>query len=107
MEIRHSKTLKNALGVTVLLLALAALQSPLWRPAVAPRCVTAKAGGTVFFEYEYDIEKATILHGRTASVAATGPRELKIHGNAPGHTCLIIHYKGGESRLYEVVLLPA
>jgi hypothetical protein len=106
MQTRHHNFLKNALAITALLISLAALQSPLWRPDTAPRCVTAKAGGTVTFDYQSDIEKATILHRRTASLAVTGPRQLVIHGNAPGRTCLIIHYKGGESRLYEVVILP-
>ena len=106
MKRRHHNLLKNALSIGALVISLGALQSPLWRPVVAPRCVTAKAGKTVTFEYEYNIEKATILHSRTAGVLASGPRQLMIHGREPGHTCLIIRYKGGESKLFDVVVLP-
>jgi hypothetical protein len=106
METRRHNCLKNALSVTALLISLAALQSPLWRPASEPYCVTAKAGGTVTFDYNCDIEKATILHRRTATLSVTGPRQVKIHGVAPGRTALIIRYGGGESRLYKVVILP-
>jgi hypothetical protein len=98
--------LKNALSITALLISLAALQCPLWFPAGALRCVTARAGDNVFFDYEDDIRKATIMQSGTATVLATGPRQLMIHGNAPGRTCLIINYKDGQSRLFEVVVLP-
>jgi hypothetical protein len=106
METRRNIALKNALSTTALLISLAALQCPLWLPAMATHSVTAKAGGTVVFDYDGDIARATILQGRTANVEATGPRQLMIHGNMPGRTCLIIKNKDGQSRLYEVVVLP-
>jgi hypothetical protein len=106
MKSNRSRYLKNALSITALLLSLAALQCPLWLPAVATRTVTAKAGATVFFEYEGRLAKASILQSRTASLSAAGPYKLAIHAHTPGRTCMIIHYKDGRSRLYEVVVLP-
>ena len=89
-----------------MVLSLAVLQSPLWLPAMRPLCVTAKTGGTVLFNYGRDIDTATILEKRIASLTDAGLHQLMIHAHAPGRTCLIINYKGGESRLYEVVVLP-
>ena len=106
MEIRRAKGLMNVVGVTALMLLLAALQSPLWRPATAPQCFTAKPGGTLLFDYGRDIVRASILQKHTASLSSAGPHRLAIHAHAPGRTCLIIHYKNGENRLYEVVVLP-
>jgi Flp pilus assembly secretin CpaC len=105
METRHS-FLKNALSITALVISLAALQCPLWLPALATHRITAKTGGTAVFDYEHDIEKATILRSTIANISAAGPHQLMIHGNKPGRTTLIINYKDGKSRLYEVVVLP-
>jgi hypothetical protein len=102
----ETNIVKNALSVIALLLSLAAVQSPLWRPAVPPRCVTAKAGGTVLVDYGRAIDRASILQKRTATLTAAGPHRLMIHAHAPGRTCLIINYKDGQSRLYEVVVIP-
>jgi len=106
MEHSRRNHLKNALSVIALVLSLAALQSPLWRPAGVSRCLTAKAGGTVLLDYGHDIERASILQKRTASLTAAGPHRLMIHAHAPGRTSLIINYRDGQSRLYEVVVLP-
>ena len=106
MDTRRHILLKNALSITALILSMAALQSPLWRPRVAPRSVTAKAGGTATVACEGEIEKAMIFHKRTATLTAPGPGQLMIHGHAPGKTSLLIRYKDGDSAIYEVVVIP-
>jgi hypothetical protein len=98
--------LKNFLGVSALLLSLAVLQSPLWRPKETPRCVTAKAGGTVVFPYQGELENAMVFRKRTATLSAAGPGKIAIHAHAPGRTSLLIRLKGGESKVYELVVLP-
>lgn len=72
METSRNTYLKNALSVTALLLSLAALQSPLRRPAFNSPSFTATTGGTVSFDYGRDIEKATVLESRTATLSAGG-----------------------------------
>ena len=99
--------LKNSLAILALLLALATVQGPLWRPAAGSRSVTAKAGSTVIFPYEGEIERALIFQKGTAYLTPAGPGRLVIHANAPGKTRMLLRYKTGESRLYEVVILPA
>ena len=107
MEVSRNKYLKNALGATALVLSLAALQGPLWRPAVPPRHFTAKPGGTVLFDYGRDMIKASILQKGTASITSAGPHQLAIHGHVPGRTALFIKYSDGETKMYEVVVLPS
>ena len=106
MNLRNNTHRKNLLGVLALLAALAALQSPLWRPAEAPRSLTAKSGGTVTVTYDRELENAMIFQKATASLSAGAKGELVIHGHAPGRTRLLIRYKDGASRVYEVVVLP-
>ncbi len=106
MQPRVKHYLINALSVTALVLSLAAVQSPLWRPVLGTPCFTAKTGGIVFFDYGREIEKATILQSHTASLSAVGPHQLAIHAHAPGHTRMLIKYKDGERKLYDVVVLP-
>jgi len=98
--------LKNSLAILALLLALATVQGPLWRPAAGSRSVTAKAGSTVIIAYEGEIERALIFQKGTASLTGAGHGQLAIHANAPGRTRMLLRYKGGESRLYEVVVIP-
>jgi hypothetical protein len=101
-----STYLKNTLSVIALVLPLAALQSPLWRPVAAPQCVTARVGATVVFSYDREIDGATIFQKRLASLSLGGPGRLMIHGNAPGKTNLLIRYKDGGTKLFEIVVLP-
>ena len=106
MNSRNNSHLKNLLAMLALLLSLAALQGPLWRPGEAPRCLTATSGGTVTVAYDRELENAMIFQNATASLSADAKGELVIHGHAPGRTRLIIRYKDGASRVYEVVVLP-
>ena len=106
MKNRHSSYLKNFLGLTALLLSLVCLQSPLWRPADVPENVTAKAGSAVIFAYHGDLEKAVIFRKRMATLSAGGPGKLVIHGHAAGKTSLLIFYKDGKSKLYDLVVSP-
>jgi hypothetical protein len=106
MTRRTNNGLKNLLSITALVLSLAALQSPLWRPVIGSPSVTAKSGGTVLFGCDRDIEKATILQGQTATLSLADPHQLVIHAHQPGHTHLLIKFKDGERKLYEVVVLP-
>lgn len=107
MRTRLHNGLKNTLSIIALLLSLAALQSPLWRPKIAGPAVTMQPGGTAVFAYSGEIEKATILHSGTATLSAGGPRQIVIHAHQPGRTHLLIHYKNGQSKLYEVIVRPS
>lgn len=102
-----NRYLKNTLSAAALVLSLAALQSPLWPPAVPVLSVTAKAGSTVLLDYGSEMRKAIILQNRTASLSSAGPHQLAIHAHAPGRTALIVTYKNGESRMYDVVVVPS
>jgi hypothetical protein len=106
MENRMSAYMKNALSMLALLLSLGALQSPLWRPALTPRSVTATVGGTVILPYSGEIEKVTIFQKETATLSADSPGQIMIHGTSPGKTNLLIRYKDGATRLYEITVVP-
>jgi hypothetical protein len=106
MTTQRSTFLKNFLSITALLLSLAALQSPLWRPNPAPLYVTAKAGATVIFPYKGQIEKAVIFRKKNATLSAGSPGQLMIHAHNPGKTSMLIRYKDGVSRLFELIVLP-
>jgi hypothetical protein len=95
---------RNFVRITALILSLAALQSPLWRPPVDR--VTAKSGGTADVIYGGQLEKAMIFKRQNATLTAPGPGHLVIHGHAPGKTSLLIRCKGGISKVYEIVVLP-
>ena len=106
MTEKGSTYLKKVLSIAALLLSLAALQSPLWRPEAATRSVTAKAGGTVTVPYDGQLDKAVIFRRRMATLSAGSPGQLVIHAHAPGKTSMLIRYKDGDSVLYEVIVLP-
>lgn len=106
MNSGRSPHLKNFLAVTILVLSLAGFQSPLWRPDPAPQYVTAKAGGTVIVPYKGEIERAMVFQKRNATLSAAGPGQLAVHGHTPGKTSLLIRFKGGESKLYELIVRP-
>jgi len=107
MNSRNNSHLKNLLAMLALLLSLAALQGPLWRPTEAPPCLTATSGGTVTLAYDRELLNAVIFQSATASLSAGAKGELLIHGHTPGRTRLLIRYKDGDSRVYEIVVLPA
>ncbi|HEY3835848.1 MAG TPA: hypothetical protein VGL72_04725 [Bryobacteraceae bacterium] len=104
MKSSTSTHLKNALSITALLLSLAALQCPLWGPAVEH--ITAKSGGTADVIYGRQLEKAMVFKKGTATLSAPAPGHLMIHGHAPGRTSLLIFYRNGQSTIYEVEVLP-
>jgi len=97
---------KNLLSIGVLMLCLTALQSPMWRPHAAPRCITVAAGGSAVVESEREIEKAGILEKHTATPTVSLHRVV-VHGVAPGRTSLVICSKDGATNVYEVVVLAA
>jgi len=106
MENSRSDRRKNLLALLALMLSLAALQSPLWRPAAPPRSLTARAGGSIDVEYDGKLEKAVIFRRGLATLSAGGPGKLVIHAHTPGKTSLLIQFKGGASKVYDVVVLP-
>ena len=101
----HQKC-KSFLAILALLLSLAALQSPLWRPESAPQSITAKAGGTALVNFDGELDRATIFHRKTATLSNVGPGQIMVHGWNPGKTSLLIRCKDGNSTVYEVVILP-
>lgn len=103
---RRTNWFQDFLSIGVVVLALAVVQSPLWRPMAAPRSVTATIGASVVVPYRGEITKATIFRTQTATISADGPGRIMIHGHRPGTTNLLIRYKDGGSQIYEVVVLP-
>jgi hypothetical protein len=106
MNRRRSVYLKKFLGITALMLLLAAVQSPLSRPTAALESVTARSGMATILKYNGEIERAMIFQRRTATLTASGSGRLVIHGHEPGKTSLLIHFKSGDSKVYEVVVIP-
>jgi hypothetical protein len=104
MNQRLTIHIKNFLAVTALVLSLATLQRPLWRPDPIPQ-LTAKAGCTVIVPYKGQIERALIFHKRNATLSGAGPGELAVHGHAPGKMSLLIRFKGGESKVYDLIVV--
>ena len=56
--------------------------------------------------YEGEIERAMVFQKRNATLSAAGPGQLAVHGHVPGKTSLLIRFKGGESKVYEIIVLP-
>ena len=106
MENRRPHSFKNTLVITAVLLAFAALQSPLRFPSSGPGEVTAKSGGTVLLNYDGELERAAIFQKHTATLSSGGPGRLVIHGHKPGKTTLLLRYKDGASMIYDVVVRP-
>ena len=96
--------MKNFLSVLALVLSLAALQSPLWRPRNSARLLTIETGTSMVVAYDRDVEKAGIMQRQTATPVLKSIREVVVHGNAPGRTTLIICSKDGRSERYDVVV---
>jgi hypothetical protein len=106
METRRSVRVKNFLAITALLLALAALQCPLWRGGSPPSRLTARSGRTILVPYEGDIQRALIFQKRNATLSGAGRGQLAIHAHQPGKTRMLIQFKDGVSRVYELLVLP-
>jgi hypothetical protein len=102
----RSTQVTNLLSITALVLSFGALQSPLWRPAVTTPCVTATVGGTAVLAFDGQIDRASIFQKKTATLSSDGPGRLIIHGRTTGTTNLLLRYKDGDSKLYEIVVLP-
>jgi hypothetical protein len=98
--------IKNFLAVASLLLSLAALQSPLWRPEPTPS-LTAKAGDTLIFPYQGELQRALIFQKEMATLSGAVPGQLAIHTHSPGKTRMLIRFKDGASKVYDLVVLPA
>lgn len=99
-----SSAKKNLLSIGALILSLAALQSPLWRPHNAIHVVTVEAGTSAVISCDRDIERAGILEKSIATPTFTNPRRLVVHGKTPGRTTLIICSKDGTREMCDVVV---
>ena len=98
---RHNK--QSLIAVGVLLLSLAALQSPLWR-FEASRPVFVRSGGAVLIASEKPIARITLDGGPEASAEVVGEHEVLIRGRQLGEAELRIITNDGRASDYRVVV---
>jgi hypothetical protein len=104
MKDRGNYNLKNLLSIGILILLLAALQAPLWRPGNVPQYISVTAGSSVEITSGREMVRAGIRESRTAAPKLLNPHKLLIGGRASGATQLLIFYQHGPGNIYQVVV---
>jgi len=106
MESRRSKAehKKSLIAIGVLMLSLAALQSPLWRSQVAGAQVAVRSGGATLIASDHPIARVTLDQNAQATAEIVGDHEVLIRGKALGETRLRIVAKDGRTSSYRVVV---
>jgi hypothetical protein len=105
---QRAQNKKSLLSVGVLMLSLAALQSPLWRaqsgsPDGSPP-VGVRSGGATLIASDRPIAGITVDRPQQATAEIVGDREVLIRGKALGEARLTISTKDGHARMYRVVV---
>ena len=95
---------KSLLSVGVLMLSLAALQSPLWRGRAAVAPVSVRSGGASLVSTDRPIANAVIDQPLQASVEVVGEREVLVRGKALGEAHLTIASNDGGTVTYRVLV---
>ena len=95
---------KSLLSIGVLMLSLAALQSPLWRgaPPVAP--IAVRSGGATLIASDHAIARIAVDGPQQATAEVVGEREVLIRGKALGEARLTIALKDGHVNTYRVIV---
>jgi hypothetical protein len=101
---QRTQNKKSLLSIGVLLLSLAALQSPLWRaqPAVVP--IAVRSGGATLIASDRPIAGITVDRSQQATAEVVGDREVLVRGKALGEATLTISLKDGHSSNYRVIV---
>ncbi|HEY3839440.1 MAG TPA: pilus assembly protein N-terminal domain-containing protein [Bryobacteraceae bacterium] len=101
---KKAQNKKSLLSIGVLMLSLAALQSPLWRSQRAAIPVAVRAGGATLLESETPIAQIAIDGNQQASAEIVGDREVLLRGKSLGEARLLIALKDGHTSTYRVVV---
>jgi Flp pilus assembly secretin CpaC len=95
---------KSLLAIGVLMLSLAALQSPLWRSQTTGIPIAVRSGGATLIASDRPIAQIAVNSGAQATAEVVGDHEVLIRGKALGETQLQIDSKDGHSATYRVVV---
>jgi Flp pilus assembly secretin CpaC len=95
---------KSLLAIGVLMLSLAALQSPLWRSSAAGIPVAVHTGRATLIASDRSIAQITLDPAAPATAEIVGDHEVLIRGKALGETHLTIASQDGRSSTYRVVV---
>lgn len=63
-------------------------------------------GKSLMVDSPVNIQRVALADGGIAETLVTSPRELLIHGRAPGQTSLIVWQQGGNRLLFDLNVLP-
>jgi len=101
---QRAQNKKSLLSIGVLMLSLAALQSPLWRAQQPVAPIAVRSGGATLIASDRPIAQITTDQTLQASAEVVGDREVLIRGKALGETRLTIASKDGNKSTYRVVV---
>lgn len=77
------------------------------QPALqSARELTLTVGKSLVVNSAADIERVSVGYGEVAEANPVGPREVVVHGKAPGETSLIIWQQGGNKLFFDVIVRP-
>jgi Flp pilus assembly secretin CpaC len=98
----HNK--QSAIAIFVLMLSLAALQSPLWRSPSSVSPFAVRAGGAVLVSSQTPIAQISLDQNAQATAELVGDHEVLIRGKALGETQLHVVSRDGRASTYRVVV---
>jgi hypothetical protein len=104
-ESQRAQNKKSLLSAGVLLLSLAALQSPLWRTQQSMVRVPVRTGGATLVHADRPIAGVTMDENQRAVAEIVGEREVLIRGRALGEAHLTVALQDGRKIAYRVVVL--
>src|SRR3569833_1414340 len=103
---RRAQNKKSLLSIGLLMLSLAALQSPLWRAQQAFVSVAVRNGGAALLASDRPIAGIQMDRVQQATAEQVGDREVLIRGLATGESRLVVASKVGHTSTYRVVVQP-
>jgi len=68
--------------------------------------LSVMVGKSLMVDSPVNIQRVALADGVIAETLVTSPRELLIHGRAPGQTTLIVWQQGGTRLLFDLNVLP-
>jgi hypothetical protein len=95
---------QSIIAIGVLMLSLAALQSPLWHSQATGAAVAVRSGGATLFASDRPIAQVALDSTAQATAEVVGDHEVLIRGKALGETQLQIASKDGHTSTYRVVV---
>jgi len=101
---QRAQNKKSLLSIGVLMLSLAALQSPLWRAQQAVVQVPVRSGGAALLSTDRPIAEIRMAENQQATAELVGDREVLIKGKALGEARLTVASKDGHTSTYRVMV---